>query len=264
MRLKKHVRSVASQAAAIFLLSKSTRNDILIELQYDKGIWENDLHRITQAKSLEEYLFPKDSNLILRRAGNYSAGLMTNEKYLRAKAALLMKTFENREEICEIGCGAGWNLLALRYMGFRGKLAGIDISKNGLKTIDLASHRWGLDIQTCFGDMRSNEIFQSPPINSATTLFTYLALEQLPDDAEIVLRHLDRYARQKEVILLESSRELFPLHYSEFLSKIYTLKRDYLRCIGLYMRKNDIEYRVDRVKFSHRIGNEIAIYRLGS
>ncbi len=245
-------------------MRKSTRDDNLIKLQYDQGIWEEDLSRINNASSLSDYLFPQDSNMILRRVGKYCAKLTTNENYLRKKAILLAGTFKGKEEICEIGCGSGWNLMALRYMGYKGKLAGIDISENGIKSIELANQKWDLNIQTRVGDMRSAEIFQSPLIQASRTLFTFLALEQLPKETEMVLGHLKKYAKTKEIILLESSRELFPFHYSELLSKIYTSKRDYLRTLKKYMKRNEIDHQIERVKFSHRIGNEIAIWRLGS
>lgn len=149
-------------------------------------------------------------------------------------------------------------------MGFQGKLTGIDISKNGIKAVQFANKKYDLNIQTIIGDIRSSEIYSCFPVNSSTTLFTYLALEQLPVDAENVLVQLSNLAKERDVYLLESSQELFSLHYSEMLSKIYTRKRDYLTKLRFYMRKNKIKYTVSRVRYSHRIGNEIALYRISN
>jgi SAM-dependent methyltransferase len=263
MPLSEYLKCLVTQSAAICSMPQTTRKDTLVTLEYDKGLWRQSLSQIENANSLEDFLFPRDNNLLLRRIGNYSAKFITYEEYLRAKANLLANIFLAKEDICEIGCGQGWNLMALRWLGYDGNLSGVDISKNGINVIEIANRRWNLDIQTRVGDMRQEEVFLQTPIASSSNLFTFLALEQLPIDTYVVLQNFVRFANEKSIILLESSRELFPLHYSEILSRIYTSKRDYLRTLQSLLKKRGIVYQVERIRFSHRIGNEIAAWYLG-
>jgi hypothetical protein len=257
-----YFKLLASQALQILNLNRATRTPELIRSQYDGGVWSSDLARIHESKTLEEYLFPKDSNYLLRRQGNYFARASTNLDYLKEKASLLEELLGDNHSLGELGCGSGWNLMVLRAGGFKGKLYGADISPTGLEVIKVANKKWNLQIDTELVDLNSLRVHESKTVSEPGTLFTYLALEQLPITASQLLKNITGSFPEKKILLFESSCELFPLHYSEILSKIYVIKRDYLRCLRENLSSLNVKVTILRLRFSHRIGNEIACFQI--
>ncbi len=250
------------QIIQILKLKKDKRTPDLIELQYENGIWAKDLRRVELANSLEEYLFPEDKNQLLRRSGQYFAKIQLNLEFLRSKENLLRNLLGSEKSLGELGCGSGWNLMVLRANGFKGELYGADISETGLKVIEIANKRWNLQIQTELLDLNSSRVVGSKTISAPDALFTYLALEQLPLTASHVLREITQRFPQKKLILIESACGLFPIHYSEVLSKIYVARRNYLSNPSKILSDLSVNFKVSRLRFSHRIGNEIASYQI--
>jgi hypothetical protein len=257
-----YLKLLASQTLQILRLHTATRTPELIQSQYDSGIWSSDLTRIQEAQSLEEYLFPKDSNYLLRRQGKYFARVVTNLDYLKSKANLLVQLLGENNSIGELGCGSGWNLMVLRAGGFKGKLYGADISRIGLEVIETANRKWNLQIDTELLDLNSKRVQESNTVSEPEALFTYLALEQLPTTASQLLKNITESFPKKKMLLIESSCELFPLHYSEILSRIYVSKRDYLRSLRKDLSSLNVKVTISRLRFSHRIGNEIASFQI--
>lgn len=236
------------------------RTPLLVESQYENGIWAKDLRRVELANSLEEYLFPEDENPLLRRSGQYFAKIQTNLEFLRSKENLLRSLLGCEKSLGELGCGSGWNLMVLRANGFKGELYGADISETGLRVIEIANRRWNLQIETELLDLNSSRVAVSKTISAPDALFTYLALEQLPSTTSYVLGVITQKFPRKKLILIESASGLFPIHYSEVLSGIYVSRRNYLSNLSKILSDLSVNFKVSRLRFSHRIGNEIASY----
>ena len=251
-----------TQLLDILRLKRVERNRQLVDSQYDDGIWKSDLERIQLAESLEDYLFPKDNSFLLRRIGDYRARNISNHEYLRKKGALLVKLLGDQSSIAELGCGSGWNLLALRFLGYSGELNGVDISPRGISVINTANQKWGTDIKASTFDLTKPGLSNVEPIRESETLFSFLALEQLPNDMEKVIQNLFNEFPNRKMIFIESSTELLPLHYSELFSILYVYKRDYQHTLKSQLRNLQATFAVERIRFSHRIGNEIAVFRV--
>ena len=250
------------QTFQILKLRNDTRTPDLVKSQYESGIWSRDLQRIRHASSLEEYLFPKDNNLLLRRSGHYFVKVQSNFEFLRKKESLLCDLIGDSKSLGELGCGSGWNLMVLRANGFKGELYGADISETGLQVIEIANKKWNLQIRTELLDLNSSQVGESRTITQPDTLFTYLALEQLPLTTSHLLGLIKQKFPLKKMILIESATGLVPYHYSELLSIIYVYRRDYLSNLPKILSDLSIKAKISRLRFSHRIGNEIASYQI--
>jgi SAM-dependent methyltransferase len=255
---------LGSRLAYILGLESKRRTKELIATEYDQGIWLKNLKRLRDSNSLEDYLFGGSDYPQLCRPGTYKTQLVARSEYLRAKAGLLHKLLSPFPSVCELGCGSGWNLIALRYLGFSGRLSGIDISPVGIQVIIEANAKWSLDINVSIGDITSQQTFKTALIQSSGAIFTFLALEQLPREAPLTLTNLYEISDSKSIFLIESASGLFPLHYSELLSILYTKKRDYLRTLRRFFDDLSIPYQVRRLNFSPVIGNDVALWEIVS
>jgi|1048.fasta_scaffold51334_1 2-polyprenyl-3-methyl-5-hydroxy-6-metoxy-1,4-benzoquinol methylase len=191
--------------------------------------------------------------------------------YLDFKANKLLSLFKNKNaDILELGSGFGWNLSLLRNSGHTGNLTGVDISKEGISLASYISDHYNLNIDYKVLDitdqLQLNNLFQQ---NMPDVIFTYQVFEQLPHESESLVKSLIKIAPSRSFILVESSASLRPRNFSDLLSKIYVWKKDYqtalYRTLKDFERKNLIrDLYIERLRCSHKIGNESAIYRFSS
>lgn len=255
-------RYTAHKVVSILGMAPDKRSQELITKEYDQGVWSRHLKRVQESESLEEYLFGGSQFLAFCRPGTYKTQLMPRSDYLRAKAGLLQNLLNPFSSICELGCGSGWNLIAMRFLGFEGSLSGIDISPVGIQVIEEANAKWNLNINCAVGDISSRQVFLSDLFQNSESIFSFLALEQLPREAFHTLTYIRELRGGKKVFLLESSSGIFPLHYSEILTSIYTKKRDYLRTMKAYLNDLSISYSIKRLNFSPTVGNDVVLWEL--
>lgn len=262
----KIIKFLYVQVKNIISLKKYNRNNLLVESEYDGRIWKNDLIRAQSTSSLNQYLFPNATGMLLMRTGKYFAELSNSQNFLEIKKNLLNQILEvnKHENILELGCGSGWNLAILRKSGFDGNLYGLDISKNAIETISTLNKKYNLSIFAEVTDLTNESILSHEFVKSADVIFSYLTLEQMPLTAESVVRRFASLANEKRIFFLESSSDLFPYHYSDFLTKIYTKKKNYLRNLKKIFIKTGIPVQIKRLHISHRIGNEIALWELST
>jgi SAM-dependent methyltransferase len=256
------LRHVAHKVASILSTEPENRSAELVTKESDQGAWLRQLRRVHEYTSLEEYLFEGNQFLKLCRPGTYRTQLIPMSDYLRAKAGLLQNLLNPYSSVCELGCGAGWNLIAMRFLGFQGPLSGVDISPVGIQVVEEANAKWDLNINCVVGDISSKQTFSTELVQNSDCIFSFLALEQLPRESFHTLTFIRELLGEKKVFLLESSSGVFPFHYSEILTGIYTKKRDYLRTMRAYLDELSISYRIKRLNFSPSVGNDVVLWEL--
>ena len=191
--------------------------------------------------------------------------------YLNFKANKLISLFKDQNlNILELGCGFGWNLSVLRNSGHAGNLLGVDISETGISLAKSISDKYNLNINYQVLDL-TNYAHLKNLIESikCDIIFTYQVFEQLPHESEALIRSLIKIAKKRSFVLIESSASLKPLNYSDLLSKIYVWKKDYQTILCKTLKdleqKNIIsDLSIQRLRCSHKIGNESAVYRFNS
>lgn len=240
---------------------KIVSQSLLRILKEDKNatIWSLLLH-----KSIEP-------NTSFAMTGSYVQ--TTSEEYLKYKSEKLksiMSQFKNFE-ILELGCGFGWNLAVLREAGHMGKLTGVDISQQGINLGRKISEKFNLDIQ--YGHINLTDRRDISELGqehaSADLIFTYQVFEQLPNHTNILVGGLIKEFKKKKFILIESSAGLFPLSFSDLLSKYYVKKKcyqtDIYAVLKNYQRQGLIaNLQIERLRCGHKIGNESAIFSFDS
>jgi hypothetical protein len=150
----------------------------------------------------------------------------------------------------------------MRFLGFQGPLSGVDISPVGIQVVEEANAKWDLNINCVVGDISSKQTFSTELVQNSDCIFSFLALEQLPRESFHTLTFIRELLGEKKVFLLESSSGVFPFHYSEILTGIYTKKRDYLRTMRAYLDELSISYRIKRLNFSPSVGNDVVLWEL--
>jgi SAM-dependent methyltransferase len=109
------------------------------------------------------------------------------------------------QEIVELGCGYGKNLLALWLAGFH-RLTGCDVSPRGLQAVREQAAHFGLRLETRLLDLTDLSCPSWACVEGKVVL-THYAMEQLPRHLDDVLGRLAQ-ARPREVLHLEPLAEL--------------------------------------------------------
>jgi len=153
------------------------------------------------------------------------------EEYLKYKAMRLHRSIPVEiDSIVEVGCGYGWNLAALRYHGFVGKLSGVDISENGIKLSNLISNKYNLNFKTRVMDIKKLD----PDIESlypVDLILIYQVLEQLHGNVEKILFNLVKIFPNTRFLVIESAAELFPKNLNLLMTKLYINKQGYQKSV---------------------------------
>lgn len=243
---------------------KRVRDDATIIYEYDRVQYPKDLVKIEGSSNLAEYLYA-DPNFHIRRLGSYLARYARFGEYELSVSHLLYENLKNFDWVLEIGSGSGRRLASLRAMGYKGRLIGLEISPNGVLASSTAERKFNLSISYLQGDFRDFSTFTHPLLNNLGkngAVFSFLALEQVPQNALDVLGHLDKALPSATKIFFESGANLNLNHYSYWLSRITVHRRDYLRCFSSSLKQAGYNYDVKKIMYSQRIGNEIAKYTI--
>ena len=156
------------------------------------------------------------------------------------------------KNIYEFGCGTGRNLLALsRY--FKNKnFIGLDYTKASLKILNLISKR-KKNITGHFFDIvnPSNKFL----LKKNSLVLTVGSLEQVGLRYKNFFRYL-RNNKPSLVINFETINELYSNNnFSDYLSRQFVIKRNYLRNYLSYLKKKEKEKIIKIIKFKRVFGS---------
>lgn len=218
------------------LLSPATRTPEIVAAEYDLGAWRLvlDARRWERVERLDDLLVPEQNKLAMRLVEGRLVEVddRTYYEYRARKLEHMIKslatdtTRAGRAPLVELGSGWGMNLFTLLARGWKGPLAGYEVSRHGVEASRAIAARFNAPIAFEQADMLRNEV----PIEGAT-VFTYYSLEQLKPHIFEVLERI-RAWRPARVVHIEPTYELYRrLGLREALSRDYVRQRDYLDSI---------------------------------
>ena len=140
----------------------------------------------------------------------------------------MLKYSSGDEELCELGCGFGFNLLSLKAENNFKKLYGFDISKNSLLAGQKICEHF--KIRNIFFDQIDLIDPKNPSWSKLQnkTVFTYHCLEQLKHHLDDVLSNIIN-SGAKRVIHIEPTTELLNLKSIRELTEYIYKKMRLLR-----------------------------------
>jgi hypothetical protein len=217
-----------------FIIKRQFRTIDLVGNDYDQGDWKCvlDKKKWLQYQSVQDYVTHSGgSDLRVVKLNNELMYIQTQEYYkFRNKKinSVMLKYSNGVDELYELGCGFGLNLLSLKTGNNFKKLFGFDISKNSLLAgRKICEH---FEVNNIFFD----KIDLIDPKDSSwgklknKTVFTYHCLEQLKHSLDVVLVNIFN-SGVKRVIHIEPTTELLNLWSIRDLAEyLYIKRRDYL------------------------------------
>lgn len=262
----------------IFSLPRiSGRNYKTVKLDYNDTSWKIIANKIRQTLAADpeiEIMSLLSSSFI---EPNTNLAVMSKIRitnptnYLLYKASKLEELFPDKKlNVLELGTGFGWNLSVLRSSGHTGVLTGVDISEVAISLARDISSRYQLNISYSVIDItKTTQIINQFIPDDFDVIFSYQVFEQLPLDTTQLIESLVELFPCKQFIFIESSAKLPPKNLSDLLSKIYVWKKNYQ--VTLFKTLKNLEasnkikdFGVERLRCSHKIGNESAVYKFRS
>ena len=230
------------------LLRRRKRGRSQVTSDYDQGEWAQQLRarNWTRSPDLKAYVEKgwAQGDMVCLVDGKLWE--MPVRDYYRLRnsivGALLRRFAGDADELVEVGSGTGSNLFALSLDGSWRSLKGLELSPVGRNVArDVAKH-FGVADRISFDEI--DLLDKASPgfgMLEGKNVFTYLCLEQLPNDTERVLRNLCR-AKVKRVIHFEPSFELLKPHsLRDLASMSYVWRQDYQRTIVAATRRLEAE-----------------------
>jgi SAM-dependent methyltransferase len=237
------LRSVARMAL------RRRRDEKRVAEEYDRGLWERLLstRRWECAHDAIEFLVGADDGLRLCKIAG-CAVRMPERDYYRFRIHALVRLMETWgggvDTLVELGCGSGYNLLALATAARWRTLLGFDISFNAISAARQIAAHFGLS------GLRFDVMDITEPGHpafhavSGRTVFTYFCLEQVPHAVPGVIDNL-LMARPRRVIHIEPAAEFLDLSRpADWSNYLYVKSVDYQRCLRATLRARAREGRV--------------------
>jgi SAM-dependent methyltransferase len=214
------------------LLRPDHRTRQQVASEYDQGDWARALadQRWSRCATLEDYLLPEERS---RRRALIDGRLVSvgTREYYRYRAerlrALLADAAAGADEIVEVGCGTGTNVLTLAADPRWRRLSGYDISPSGIAVARACAAHFGL-AQAAFDRIDLTDA-GSPGFAALAgqVVFSYYCMEQLRHHMPTVLANL-RSAKPRRVVHIEPTLELWSRwRLRDLASRAYTKRRDY-------------------------------------
>lgn len=230
------------------LLRRRKRGLAQVSSDYDQGEWAQQLNARNwdRADTLEAYVersWLEGDRTCLIDGRLWRMPSTEYYRFRRAKIASILNRFAGDvDELVEVGSGTGANLFSLYLDGPWTSLRGYELSATGRLVARQVAERFGVQHHISFDEI--DLLDPASPGFAAlqgATVFTYYCLEQLPNDAERIMRNLCR-ARVKRVIHLEPSFELLSLHsLRDLASASYVWRQDYQRSMLKAARRLEAE-----------------------
>lgn len=215
------------------MLRRTPRLRPRVTEEYDAGTWKRvrDARRWEQEPSLERFLIGSDGRMRIARVDGSYVRIRTSDYhgYRIGALAQAMRTYADQdEELIELGCGYGYNLFSLALSGTWPRLAGFDISENGVAAGREIARHFGLEQRLRFGQL---DLTDSGDANfqqiKGKTVFSYFCIEQLTYAIESTIKNI-LAQRPRRVVHFESASEMLrPWHPRDLLNKLYVHSMDY-------------------------------------
>ena len=240
-------RSILQDLAHRLLRRRKRKRDQVLS-DYDRGEWAQQLEARNweRSPSLAAYAEKSWVDRDITCLVDGRLWRMPAPDYYRIRhrtlAAILRRFSGDADELVEVGSGTGTNLFALAAEGGWPKLLGLELSPTGRSVGRRIAAHFGVEDRVSFDEIDLLDP-DSPGFRllEGKAVFSYLCLEQLPDDTEKVMRHLCA-AKVKRMIHFESSFELLsPLSLRDLASMSYVWRQDYQRTIVSTARRLEAE-----------------------
>lgn len=223
-----------SRSLLKYFFKKNQRSAEQVKKEYDIGSW---------LKTLQEKKWDKYDNIVsfVTRKGAAQSKLCiikgqvqltTIEEYYTYKRERLSEIIFHwssaEDSICELGCGAGFNILSLASSDGHRKFMGFDISKNGILAATEAAQYFKIN-NVMFGllDLLDDQSAVWKELEGKV-IFTHFCLEQLTRAIPKVIENMVK-ARPKRVIHIETSWDLLNGGLVDWATKLHVLGLDYQR-----------------------------------
>lgn len=257
----------------VFQIPSQNRTSYVVNNEYNDRSYNTLLSKYkknTQSIITDKLFLLYGSNKIrLVRAKKFL--IMQDHEYNAFKYSLLFKNVYQHRSIIEIGCGFGRNLFAIRNLGYKGDLAGIDISSNAISLGKLIDKELNLRVNFAKVDAKkmAHRDFRDLKKSETGLVLSYQFFEQIPNDVETVLAKLVDIFSGHNFIFIESRAELTGTTLSEFITKIYMRKKNYQNSLlknlrSLQERGEIADLRVDKYSCAGKYGHENAMYRFNT
>jgi hypothetical protein len=240
-------RSILQDLGHRLLRRRERRRDQVLS-DYDQGEWAQQLEARNWERSAGLSAYVEKSWLdrdILCTVGGRLWRMPATQYYrhrYRTMAEILRRFAGDADELVEVGSGTGTNLFALAADPSWRRLRGLELSPTGRAVARRVAAHFAVEDRISFEEIDLLDA-ASPGFSLLENqiVFTYLCLEQLPDDTEKVMRHLCA-AKVKRMIHFESSFELLsPLSLRDLASMSYVWRQDYQRTIVSTARRLEAE-----------------------
>lgn len=204
---------------------------------WERG-WSENYYKYLKYKK-EKFLIPKyvRKNTFLRLNGNYIIPISRDfEKnfFSMISYAVFLKFFKNINSIYEFGCGTGHNLIRLAKIFPKKKLYGLDYSLFSQKILNLINLNYKNINSHYFNLLKPDYNFS---LDKNAGVFTVGALEQIGSNYFNFFKYLKKN-KPSLVINFEPLDKLFSNdNLSDYLSKQYLLKRNYLKNYLTFLEK---------------------------
>tara|TARA_B100000242_G_C42945812_1_gene438645 strand:- start:44 stop:889 length:846 start_codon:yes stop_codon:yes gene_type:complete len=244
-----YCKSIIVDVIHKFLISRK-RSTERVSIDYDKGEWTRNLDQMKFKKyddlSTWNYSWNEggsitatiDGKLVRIEASEYYK--FRNKKLV----SFIDEFFDNNTDLCELGCGSGRNLFAIKQLRPEINLAGYDISEAGIQTVkEIASHFNVDNLSVLNADLIAPDglTFDIKDKN----VFTYFVLEQLPNSLDIFFENVIN-AKPKKVLHLEPTFELLDrFSLRDFASRVYVQRQDYVSTIVSKLNALEAEGRIE-------------------
>lgn len=224
-------REIVRDAAAL-ASRRVRRSRDRVAGDYDQGVWRRALaeQRWHLAASLADYVAPEQGRHRVATVNGRLVRIDSGEYYRyrnRLLATLLEPWAAEEKDLIELGCGAGFNLLALRLSGRWKRLLGCDVSENALTAARKAVRHFGVR------DVTFARLDLGDPCDAnfrrlrGKVVYTYYVLEQLKYELRPVIENLVR-AGIKRAIHIEPGTDLLrPWTLRFAANRLYILRQDY-------------------------------------
>ena len=223
------------------MIFRRRRDRARVSSDYDQGEWSDQLReaRWRGATTLDAYLVPQQFRKVIAMVD----GRLTRTSvaaYYRFRGETLRRLVATHagdtDMIVELGCGAGRNLFTLAGDARWRRLIGFDISPIGLSVVEAVKARFAVAKVEAHPIDLLGDLTGYAELRGATVL-TYLCLEQLPAQADGVLRRLVA-AGVRRGIHIEPSLETFrPGRLRDLATICYIRRQDYQRHLLTAVRK---------------------------
>ncbi len=216
-------------------LSKKKRDSKLINIEYNKGIWDRKFEDIDFESIEGNYNKKSDQYAIFTMNGKLFKGNYEDYgKQYQKQFFDILDTYID-ESVVELGCGLGSNLFQLHHKNFK-KLEGYDVSENAINNVK--RYNTGKNYNVHFDTLDLIKPFPKGIINNKV-IFTHTCLEQLKNNMSDVLKNIIK-GKPKMIINFEVDYDSEP-----FMVRGYFDVCDYQNNLVRELRKLEKQKKIE-------------------